>query len=88
MKKNKIIIITLLLFYTQASIANIKNLHQTTRMQSSAGVGVGAVLLDEATLLNPAPMAFYQIGAIYYQQEKISPSSETPRNQEHTYDRL
>jgi hypothetical protein len=44
-------------------------------MQSSAGVGVGAILLDEATFLNPAPMAFYQIGAIYYQQEKNTSSS-------------
>lgn len=72
MKKNKFLIIPFLLLFIDAATASINTIHQTTRMQSSAGVGVGAVLLDEATLLNPAPMAFYQIGAIYYQQEKLS----------------
>ena len=80
MKKNKIIILILGSLLTKVSIASVSRIHQTTRMQSSAGVGVGAVLLDEATLLNPAPMAFYQIGAIYYQQEKISDNENQNEN--------
>lgn len=72
MNKNKSIITLFIITLTNISYGAIDSFYQTTRMQSSAGVGIGAVLLDEATLLNPAPMAFYQIGAIYYQQGKRS----------------
>ena len=75
MKKNKIIKLLIPFLYSTLTYSSVINIDQTTRIQSSAGVGVGAVLLDEATLLNPAPMAFYQIGAIYYQQAEISSES-------------
>lgn len=46
----------------------------TPRLRSSANIGVGSILLDEATLLNPASSAFYKIGALFYQKSKIEPS--------------
>lgn len=38
---------------------------ETTRLKSTAGAGVGSILMDEATILNPAPIAFFDIGSIY-----------------------
>ena len=60
----------IIIFFSLICSANgsLIEIEQTPRLKSTGGVGVGAVLLDEATLLNPAPMAFYQIGAIFYQK--------------------
>jgi hypothetical protein len=41
---------------------------QTTRLKSTAGAGVGSILMDESTVLNPAPIAFYNISSLYYQR--------------------
>lgn len=41
---------------------------QTTRLKSTAGAGVGSILMDEATVLNPAPLAFFNISSLYYQR--------------------
>ncbi|MBL6988913.1 MAG: hypothetical protein ISR65_04010 [Bacteriovoracaceae bacterium] len=43
---------------------------ETVRMKSTAGAGVGAILMDEATLLNPAPLAFFDVTALYFQLGK------------------
>ncbi len=78
MKNIYILIFSTLLISSVKIYANV-SVEQTARLKSTGGVGVGAVLLDEATLLNPAPMAFYQIGAVYYQKTKLSnekPGSE------------
>lgn len=42
----------------------------TTRLKSTSGAGVASLLIDEATLLNPAPMAFYNRSYIYYEYTK------------------
>lgn len=39
----------------------------TTRLMSTAGAGVGAVLLNESTVLNPASAAYFKNGSFYYQ---------------------
>jgi hypothetical protein len=68
---------TTLLFLVISSFASYSS---TSRLKSSAGIGVGSVLLDEATFLNPASSAFYKIGAIYYQKTKVEPiDSETSK---------
>lgn len=41
---------------------------QTTRLKSTSGTGVGSILMDEATVLNPAPLAFYGVSSIYFQR--------------------
>jgi len=71
---NKNILFTLLILSISAQVYC-----STTRLKSSAGVGVGSILLDEATFLNPASSAFYKIGAIYYQRtttENLDSSDE------------
>ncbi len=41
---------------------------ETTRLTSTAGAGVGSILMDEATVLNPAPLAFFGLSAFYIQK--------------------
>jgi len=44
---------------------------ETTRMKSTAGAGVASILMDEATLLNPATIAYYNQGGIFFQRSGI-----------------
>ena len=41
---------------------------QTTRMKSTAGAGVATFLVDEASILNPAPIAFSGKSSFYFQK--------------------
>lgn len=41
---------------------------ETTRLKSTAGAGVGSLLMDEATILNPAPIGFFNMGSLYVQK--------------------
>ena len=41
---------------------------ETTRLKSTAGAGVASLLIDESTILNPAPMAFFNLGSFYIQR--------------------
>lgn len=41
---------------------------ETTRMKSTGGAGVGSLLMDESTVLNPAPIAFFNSSALFYQR--------------------
>ena len=41
---------------------------ETTRLKSTAGTGVASLLIDESTILNPAPMAFFNIASFYIQR--------------------
>ena len=41
---------------------------QTTRLKSTAGAGVASVLMDESTILNPAPLAMFNVSSIYFQR--------------------
>ena len=44
---------------------------ETTRLKSTAGAGVASLLMDEATILNPAPLSFFQNGSFYFQRSKL-----------------
>tara|TARA_R110002049_G_scaffold155259_2_gene320113 strand:- start:633 stop:1523 length:891 start_codon:yes stop_codon:yes gene_type:complete len=52
----------------------------TTRLKSTAGTGVGALLVDEATVLNPASISFFQVSSIYVQKagSDITPDADSP----------
>lgn len=41
---------------------------ETTRLKSTGGAGVASALVNEATVLNPAPMAFFKVSSIYLQK--------------------
>lgn len=45
---------------------------ETTRLLSTAGAGVGAVLVNETAILNPASIAFYSTSSLYYQRNNSS----------------
>lgn len=42
---------------------------ETTRMKTQAGAGVGAILLNESAILNPASIIFLKENSIYYQKD-------------------
>lgn len=46
--------------------------YETGRLTGTAGAGVGSVLLDEAAVLNPAPLAFYNLSSIYLQRSGLN----------------
>lgn len=63
-------IITILIFvapfshhYAQNYLPKI----ETNRLKSTGGAGVGSILLEEASTLNPAASAFFNIGSVYLQ---------------------
>ncbi len=68
-------IIILNLFFlvldVQVSFARVHDF-QSTRLKSTAGAGIASVLLDEATFLNPAPLAFFVSSSVYYQKTKTN----------------
>lgn len=57
----------IILLVNNLSHATIREF-ETTRLVSSAGAGVGAVLVNETSFLNPASIAFYSTSSIYYQR--------------------
>ncbi|MGK0367173.1 MAG: hypothetical protein ACI9QD_000307 [Thermoproteota archaeon] len=48
----------------------------TTHLMSTAGTGVGSVLLNESAVLNPAPIAFFQKSSFYYQNYTVKLQDE------------
>lgn len=40
----------------------------TTRLMSTAGAGVGAILLNESAILNPSTISFFKNSSVYYQK--------------------
>lgn len=57
----------ILIFSSLASAGALQNF-ETTRLKSTAGAGVGSILMDESTVLNPAPLAFFNLSAFYIQK--------------------
>ena len=43
---------------------------ETSWLESTAGAGAGSLLMDESTILNPAPLAFFNISSLYFQKTK------------------
>lgn len=63
-------ILTVFVFFSAPTLAEPIRDHQTTRLKATAGTGVGSFLMDEATILNPASLGFFNISSIYYQRNK------------------
>lgn len=53
--------------------------YETTRLKSTAGAGAASFLMDEATILNPASLAFFSVSSLYYQKmgSEHTPQSDT-----------
>ncbi len=55
---------------------------ETTRLKSTGGAGAASMLVEEATLLNPASIAFFEITSIYFQKANV----QTTKNDRDTTD--
>ncbi|OIQ18305.1 MAG: hypothetical protein BM556_08575 [Bacteriovorax sp. MedPE-SWde] len=60
----KILLVLLFALTTQAKVLNF----ETARLKSTGGAGVASLLMNEATISNPAPLAFFNMGAIYFEK--------------------
>jgi hypothetical protein len=60
----KVLIALSLMFTANAKILN----YETTRTKSTAGTGVASILMNEATITNPAPLAFYNVSSLYFEK--------------------
>jgi|GEM_PF-503295 hypothetical protein len=74
--------LALLTFFSVSSQLNAQVTEfETTRMKSTGGAGVGSLLMDESTVLNPAPIAFFNSSAMFYQRSsadiEMNPSAES-----------
>jgi len=61
------LLFVIILLFSQIAISAEFNF-QTTRLKSTGGAGVGSILMDEATILNPAPLAFFNLTALLIQR--------------------
>lgn len=52
----------------------------TTRLKSTAGTGVATLLMDEATVLNPSAISFFQVSSFYLQKgsSDVTSNSTSP----------
>jgi hypothetical protein len=62
--------------FTHAKLRDL----ETTRLKSTAGTGVGSVLMEESSVLNPAPVAFFKDASIYFQKISGNITQETSNN--------
>lgn len=65
----KVVFSCLILCMSTGILAKVRNI-TTPRIDAMGGAGVGAMLMDEATFLNPAPLAFFGKTSFYYQTNK------------------
>jgi len=80
MKKKLYFLFCFFSFRVFSNSALIEELHQqsptdTSRLKSTAGVGIGTILMDEATLLNPSTLSFYNITSFYAQKRQTGITS-------------
>ena len=63
------LVITFSIFFLVATPSGATNLHfQTTRLKSTAGTGVASFTVDEASILNPASLGFFNLFSLYFQK--------------------
>lgn len=72
--------------FISKSYARIFN-YETTRMKSTAGTGIATPLVDEATMLNPATLGFFNLSALYVQKSNsdITAQSQTTNSESKSY---
>ncbi|RLA65053.1 MAG: hypothetical protein DRQ88_02655 [Epsilonproteobacteria bacterium] len=65
------------------SFSSMATEFETARLFSTAGAGVGSILMDEATVLNPAPLAFFNLTSVFLQKsfgEYSADGNDSPLN--------
>lgn len=56
---------------TQSVFAKVHE-YETPRLKATGGTGVGSILMNESVLLNPAPLALFNVTAVTYQRDDVS----------------
>ena len=75
---SRILIVSIALILSSNSLfARVRNF-ETARLKSTAGAGVGSVLMDESTILNPAPIAFFNVSSVYVARIGTNITSDDP----------
>lgn len=67
------------LLIANLAFAKIHNF-ETTHLKSTAGAGVGSILLEESALLNPGSIVFYNSGSLYFQKDKLKTTDSNKTN--------
>lgn len=82
-------VISLLAIFTAptTSATNRVPRFETTRMKSTGGAGVASLLLDEATYLNPATIAYYKNSSLYFQKSGLE-ATQTNSNSTQEFDSM
>lgn len=66
-----------MMLLTQSVLARVHE-YETTRLKSTGGTGVGSILMNESLLLNPAPLALFNVTTITYQRDDVSLVDRNP----------
>lgn len=72
-------LILFFLFFTNQALGKIREF-ETTHLKSTAGAGVGSILLEESSILNPAPIAFYKTSSLYFQKMGTNIQNQNTKN--------
>lgn len=72
----------ILLLLTQGVRAKVHE-YETPRLKSTAGAGVGSILMNESVLLNPAPLALFNVTTATIQRDEISLEDRNPSRGSH-----
>ncbi|MFN8370111.1 MAG: hypothetical protein U0T83_05745 [Bacteriovoracaceae bacterium] len=76
MQKSSYIFIAILsISMSSPSFARVRNF-ETTRLKSTAGAGVGSLLVNESVISNPGSLSFFNISSIYLQKESMQLKNE------------
>lgn len=73
--KKSVILLVLSFSMIQLSVASTFR-SQTARLTSTAGVGVGSILINESTQLNPASAAFFRNSLFYSQKSEYTANNK------------
>ena len=67
----KVLIIFITIFFNFCALSQLPE-PLSTRLLSTSGAGVGAILLNESTILNPASAIFFNTSSFYYQKDDFT----------------
>jgi hypothetical protein len=76
LRLSQLTLMSISLFFAFNAQARILE-YETTRLKSTAGAGVGSLLVEESIFLNPAAISFFNVSTFYFQ--KVN-TEQTPDN--------
>tara|TARA_B100001971_G_scaffold213155_1_gene245663 strand:- start:264115 stop:264999 length:885 start_codon:yes stop_codon:yes gene_type:complete len=74
---SRLIILCFFTIFSNNSLAFLQDI-ETAQLKSTGGAGVGSILLNEASIFNPASIAFHDKTSIYYSKEQVALKNRNP----------